>query len=303
MIRLLALLLMLGAVGAWANDDGVAAERVVVIGAIHEDLEGRYAELRPIADYVTTALEPVGVVRVEILVVEDRRRLARLMRTGRVDWVSENTANALYLQEAAGAEILARKWKQGAPQVRAVFFTRADSGIESLSDLRGRILALQRPESTTGHFLPVAALMRSGHRSARIDTPRQHVPGGAIGYAFSGSDINTSTWVHKRIAHAGVLSNVDWESPESVPESFRKDFTIFHQTDPLPRALELVRADLDDDIKTALKQTLLLMHEDPIAAAALQAYQGTLRFDDLDDDDWAVMTELRGTFAQIMFVN
>lgn len=296
-------LFLLVATGAHADEHATEPQRVLVIGAIHADLEGRYAELRPIADYVAEALGPAGVTRVDILVVEDRRRLAHMLRTGRVDWVSENTTNAVYLQEAAGVEIIARKWKQGAPQVRAVFFTRADNGIESLGDLRGKMLALQRPESTTGHFLPVAALLRDGHRTASLETPRQGVPAQAVGYAFSGSDLNTTTWVHKRIVAAGVLSNVDWESVDSMPESFRKDFVIFHQTAPLPRALELVRGDLDDDLKTALKTTLLEMGDNPAAAGALQAYHGTLRFDELAAEDWAVMTELRSTFAQLMFVD
>lgn len=304
MSRFVSLMLaLILAAPAWADvHDAAAAQRVLVIGAIHADLEGRYAELRPIADYVATALKPLGVARVDILVVEDRRTLARMLREGRVDWVSEDSSNAVYLQEAAGVQILARKWKQGAPQARAVFFTRLDSGISSLADLGGRMLALKERESTTGHFLPVAALLRGGHRTASLETPRQRVPGGTVGYAFSGSDLNTSTWVHKRIADAGVLSNVDWESVDSVPESFRKDFVIFHQTSPLPRALEVVRSDLDEDLKTALKRTLLEMDDDPRAAGALQAYHGTLRFDELDEDDWSVITEMRTTFAQLLFV-
>ena len=290
---------------SYADDHGEGNEQqqVLVIGAIHESLEGRYAQLRPIADYIGQALTPHGIARVDIRVVEDRRRLARMMRDGQVDWVSTNAANTVYLQEAAGVEILARKWKQGAPQIRSVFFTRADSGISRLGDLNGHLLAMQQPESTTGHFLPVAELMRQGFRTAALDTPRHAVPAGNVGFAFAGSNLNTTTWVHKRIVDAGVLSNVDWESVDSMPEAFRNDFVIFHQTDPLPRALELVRANLDDDLKTALKDVLLAMDEDPSAAAALQAYQGTLRFDDLDEQDWTVMNELRSTFARLMFVN
>lgn len=284
------------------NDQG-QVQRVLVIGAIHESLEGRYAQLRPIADYVGQALSPLGITRVDIRVVEDRRRLARMLRDGRVDWVSANAANTVYLQEAAGVEILARKWKQGAPQIRSVFFTRADSGITNIEDLNGRLLAMQHPESITGHFLPVAELMRAGFRTAALDTPRHRVPPGNIGFAFAGSNLNTTTWVHKRIVDAGVLSNVDWESVDSMPESFRKDFVIFHQTDPLPRALELVRSNLDPELATGLKQVLLAMDTDPAAAAALQAYQGTLRFDDLATQDWTVMAELRSTFAQLMLVN
>lgn len=299
-------LLMVAGVAAAHGDVAEEADehvhRVLVIGAIDQNLDSRFSELRPIADYIGGALADLGITRVEILVAEDRRRLARLMRDGRVDWVSANVANTVYLQEAAGVEILVRKWKQGAPQIRSVFFSRADSGIDSLDDLAGRLLAMYQPESTTGHFLPVAELMRHDMRTTILDTPRHKVPPGSVGLAFAGSHLNTTTWVHKRIVSAGVVSNVDWESVDTMPEAFRNDFVIFHQTDALPRALELVRPTLDEDLREGLKHALLSMDDDPAAAAALQAYQGTLRFDELETEDWDVLSKLRSTFAQLMFV-
>lgn len=277
--------------------------QVLVLGAIHPDVETRYAELRPMADYIAAALEDSGIVRVDVRVVEDRRRLARMMRDGLIDWTSVDAATTVYLQETAGAQILARKWKQGAPQFRSVFFTREDSGVRTLSDLTGRTLAFIEPDSIAGHILPAAELIRAGHRAAGLDTPRQRAPAGTIGYAFSGNDINATTWVHKRIVDAGVISNVDWESASSLPESFRKDFVIFHQTEPMPRALELVRGDLEQSIRTRLKRALLLMDQDPAAAGALQAYEGALRFDELDDKDRETINRLRSTFSQLMLVN
>ncbi|NNF66341.1 MAG: phosphate/phosphite/phosphonate ABC transporter substrate-binding protein [Gammaproteobacteria bacterium] len=278
-------------------------ETVLVLGAIHQDLEGRYSELRPMADYIASKLAEHNVSRVDVMVVEDRRRLARMMRDGRIDWISENAATTVYLQEAANVEILARKWKQGAPQFRSVFFTRVDSGVNELNDLVGRTIAFLQPDSTAGHLLPAAELILDGHRTAGIDTPRQRAPEKSIGYAFSGSNLNTTTWVHKRIVDAGVISNVDWESNDSLPDFFRKDFVVFHQTEPMPRALELVRSDLDDTLKAQLKKVLVSMDQDASAAAALQAYQGALRFDELDDKDRENIARLRSTFAQLMLVN
>lgn len=290
--------------GTAAMADSVTERgQILVLGAIHPDLEARYAELRPMADYMASVLAVQGVSRVDIMVVEDRRRLARMMRDGRIDWTSADAATTVYLQETAGVQILARKWKQGTPQFRSVFFTRSDSGVSALNDLDGRTIAFLQPDSTAGHLLPAAELIRAGHRTASLDTPRQRAPVGAIGYAFSGKDINTTTWVHKRIVDAGVISNVEWESTDSLPDFFRKDFIIFHQTEPMPRALELVRSDMDDNLKIALKRALLAMDQDASAASALQAYEGTLRFDDLDQKDSETLTRLRSTFAQLMLVN
>ncbi|MDH3590001.1 MAG: phosphate/phosphite/phosphonate ABC transporter substrate-binding protein, partial [Gammaproteobacteria bacterium] len=160
----------------WLTGVAYAEERVLVLGAIHQDFEGRYAELRPMADYIAESLADTGISRVDVMVVEDRRRLARMLRDGRIDWTSENAANAVYLQETAGAQILARKWKQGAPQFRSVFFARADSDVATLADLPGRTIAFVQPDSTAGHLLPAAELIRAGYRTASLDTPRQRAP-------------------------------------------------------------------------------------------------------------------------------
>ena len=46
---------------------------------------------------------------------------------------------------------------------------------------------------------------------------------GAVGYLFARSELNISTWVHKRLVDVGVMSNLDWQNPQRVPAAFRRD--------------------------------------------------------------------------------
>ena len=70
-------------------------------------------------------------------------------------------------------------------------------------------------------------------------------------------------------------------------------FKIIFESKPFPRALELVRRDLDPRIKQRLKNVLLEAHNDPEAKAALNAYYKTAKFDELDNKARAGLEEVR----------
>ncbi len=265
----------------------------LVLGAIHEDPKVLYGDLRPMADYVGGRMSDVGIDRVEVVIVADHRQMVALMRDGRIDWVSETPYSALYLQQAAGAELLVRKWKDGVPSYRSLFVTRWDQDIDSLAQLAGRTVGFQHPGSTTGYFLPALALRDGGLTLASLATPRDPPVPGKVGFVFSGGDLNTATWIHKGIIDAGVISDVDWEAADKMPTGFRRDLKIIHKTDLVPRALEIVRSDLERRVKTRLRDVLLAMHEDPQATDALSAYQNTRRFERLDNDTVVALERIR----------
>jgi phosphonate transport system substrate-binding protein len=114
-----------------------------------------------------------------------------------------------------------------------------------------------------------------------------------VGYAFSHQEINSSTWVYRNLVAAGAFNNLDWESDDHSAKSHKKEFRIFHQTKSYPRAIELVRGNLDPKIKSRLKSVLLNAHLDPDAASALKSYQRTTRFDEMNALSLAGMEEIR----------
>ena len=78
---------------------------------------------------------------------------------------------------------------------------------------------------------------------------------------------------------AGVIGNGYWEDAEVVPDQFRREFRVLHETGDYVRAVELVRNDLDADIKERLSTILSEIHNDPKAQPVLKAYYNTHRFD------------------------
>ena len=64
-------------------------------------------------------------------------------------------------------------------------------------------------------------------------------------------------------------------------------------TPPIPRAIELVREDLDPRIKARLKQVLLEAGNDPSAEGALREYQRTSKFEILDEKTLKYLDDAR----------
>lgn len=280
---LVAVLLMLPAYPVWAEDAGLR-ERTLVIGKVSSNPKKHYRYLKPMAEYVITHMEDLGIDRVEVLMAKNNRQMIRYLKQGKVDWVTETVFSAVEYEQKAGAEVLLLKWKKGVATYNTVFFARKGTGIKKLQDLEDKTMTLQDKGSSSGFFIPVALMIDAGLELVELQSPREKPPKGTVGYVFGKEEINMSTWVHKGVVDAGAYANLDWEKEDHTPTSFKKNMYIFHQSEEFPRALELVRKDLRPEVKQRLKSALLAANNDPEAKSVLKAYQKTSRFDEIGDD-------------------
>ena len=271
-----------------------AAPRVLVMGAVHDNPNQHYAALKPIADYVAGALAPEGISSVEIIIVPSRSQMLNLVRDGRVDWISETAFGAAHLAERAGARFIARRWKDGTPDYRSLFFVRRDSGIETLDDLVDRTVAFEHRNSTSAFFVPATMLSERGQPLHALASPREAPAPGSFGYVFSGAEYNTAVWVAKGLVDAGVLSESNWRDSDTVPRQFIDELDIIAMSEPMPRAVEIVRDGLDARLIDALRDALFAMHDDEAAQAALAAYDNTARFDALTELDLEMLDRVSG---------
>ncbi len=256
--------------------------QVLVLGRISDDPRTHYEQLQPLLDYVVPRMAGVGIREGRILMARDAQQMASYLRRGRVDWVSETAGTAMLLHQRAGARPLLLTERDGVGRYHSVFFARRDSGLRTLDDLAGRNVAFQRPSSTSAYFAPAATLLERGLRLEILLSPTDRLNHGAVGYLFARSELNISTWVHKRLVDAGVMSNLDWDNPRRMPEAFRRDLIEIGRSPDYPRALELVRADMEPRVAARLRQVLLEAAHDPQAAPALRRFFRTTGFNPVD---------------------
>lgn len=272
------LLLHCLAVAAPPAPSASVADSVLVLGRISDDPKAHYEQLKPLLDYVVPRMRDVGIAEGRILMARDAQQMTSYLRRGRVDWVTETSGTSMQLQKRAGAKPLVLTERGGVSRYHSVFFVRKDSGISSLADLKGHCIAFQSTASTSAYIVPAATLLDQDLQLEILLSPLDRPTPDSVGYVFARSELNISAWVHKRLVDAGALSSLDWNDARRMPAAFRRDMKIIHETPDYPRALEMVRADLDTRVQARLREVLLDAANDPAAREALSLFFQTTRF-------------------------
>jgi len=267
-----------------------AGAQPLVIGAISAKPSEEIAKFHPLAEHLAKRLGEFGVDRGKVVVLGSVAQLAELMRARGADLMFDSPYPTLAVSELAGSKVLLRRWKGGKASYRSLVLVRADSPIFSAKDLRGKVIGFEDNYSTSGYFLPAAALQALGLTLREVRDPRTHVKADEVGYVFSDAYANSLTWLlHGRIDAAGV--------GEHDYERFLKHETaqmrIVLETPNVPRNLVSVRADLAPALVARIQDSLLELQQTPEGKALLQALDGTTRFDALPAEAEQVLESMR----------
>ncbi len=267
-------------------------QETLVLGRISDDPKQHYEAMRPLLDYVVPRMRNVGIREGRILMARDAQQMLSYLRRHRVDWLTETPAMAVGWRERAHAKVLLATERGGGLTYSAVFFVRRDSGIRSIDELAGRSIAFQNPFSTSSYIAPASALLEAGLRLDLLLSPMDRPQSDSVGYVFARSEANISTWVHKRLVDAGAFANLDWNDLSRLPQSYRDDLVVIHETEPFPRAVEVVWPGMDPRVQARLREVLLAAADDPDAREPLLRFFGTSRFVPLDAEAEAALARL-----------
>ena len=296
---ILLLALLLASAPPWAQQPDERSSTLVV-GKISDDPQRDVAALGPLLDYLVTQLSDAGIERTELVLARDHVQMSSYLRQRKVDWVTETLGMGLVLSERTGGRIVMNRWKYGEREYAATVFSRTDSEIRTLDDLRGHTIAFEHPGSTTGFLLPVVELKLAGVPLALMANLRERPPTDMVGYLFSDDEINTSTWVHKGMVDAGALADTDWTRSFQMPSKLKTNLQIIHTSAPVPRAIELVRNEIDPELERRLIKVLTEAHESPGGREAMAAFQGTTRFERFERGQWPMVERFEAELPSVL---
>lgn len=255
---------------------------VLVLGKVSVDPHRDAQALQAMVDYVVPRMREVGIREGRILMAEDETRMQGYLRRQKVDWVSDSAVLGLGYQRRAGAQRLLLTERGGALRYHTVFFARRGSGIRSLSSLRGRSVVFQSPRSTSAYVVPAAEMLYAGLEMDLLLSPADKPAMERAGYLFSRRQGNVLMWVHERLVDVGAVSNLDWEGFGRMHRELRDEMEVFHQTLPIPQAVEMVAPGLDPTVRDRLREVLLEASSDPAAKDVLSAFFDTSAFVPID---------------------
>lgn len=272
-----------------------ASARPLVIGAISSHPTEEVATYHPLAEHLARRLGEFGIDRGKVVVVRSIAQLAESMRSGGADLMFDSPYPSLAVGELSGSKVLLRRWKGGKSGYRSLVLVRADSPITAVKDLRGKVIAFEDAYSTSGYFLPAAALQRSGLTLREVPDPRSEVKAHETGYVFSDNYANSLAWLlHGRTDAAGV--------GEHDYERFLKRETarmrIVLETPNVPRSLVSVRGDLPPALVARIRDMLVELERTPEGKALLESLDRTTRFDALPAEAEQALESMRRLLRQ-----
>jgi phosphonate transport system substrate-binding protein len=250
--------------------------------------------LRDFIRYVARKLAPPLNIEGKVVVAPTLTDLARLLEQRKVDFYMESAYPTYVVNDVHDSgKLLLRRWQRGKAEYQSLIFAKKDSGVTSLEDLQGKVIAFEDPESTSGHFMPRFFLLKKGFKMVETNWPDATSSPPPIGFIFAYSQAKLVELVLTQQVAAGAFSDDDYAN---LDEKSKADIHILAQTEMLPRHLVSVRKDMPAALASRIEKILISMSEDAEGLKVLQKTGDTTRFDMLPGGEEGMRQKLLDIF-------
>lgn len=249
---------------------------------------------RDLVNYIARKLSPGSNISGKVVVASTPLDLVKLLEQHQVDFYLESVYPTYTINYVQGAgKALLRRWKGGKAEYQSLIFTRRDSGIRRLEELRGKTVVFEDPGSTSGFLSAKFLLQRNGLKLAEQRPGETNGNPDLVHYFFAYSQNKLIDAVLSKQAAAGAFSDDDLAN---LSDKNKSEVEVLAQSERLPRHLVSVRSDLPQPIVNRLEAILLAMHEDDEGRRILINTDQTAKFDRLPGGDAALRKRLLDSF-------
>lgn len=271
-----------------------------------DNVQEALAAVEPLRVY----LEDTLGVRTVLITGTSYNAVIEAMAANRADAMEVGPFSYVLAADVANAEAIAvanyevEVDKNEVPGYFSLMFTKKGSGITSIADLAGRSFAFTDPASTSGYLVPANDILQAmeftdagqiedfanvtfagNHPTAVLSVFNDTVEAGATfdanlpvqadegaitelcGYTDMGIDgpATAEEWPYlEAMTREEVVAMY-----EACPEG---SIAVFHQSPLIPETPFAIRADYPDSFKTAVKDALLAIADNPDLVSALERY-------------------------------
>jgi phosphonate transport system substrate-binding protein len=273
--------------------------KALTFGEISDDPNEVITSKQPFANYMAGRLASFGYECGKVKVVDNDNQMISLIKNGEVDIYMDSMYPAMLISNASGAQPVLQRWRNCDPEYYSVIFTAADSGITSIDDLPGYMVAMDQIYSTSGFALPAVYLIDQGFSLVIKESFTDSLEVNQVGIFFSMDDKNTLNLVREGKVLAGATDDYyfnKWEG--EAPGTLIK----LAETTAVPRQIVLIRSDLDQQLQNAIVLELSSAHLNPAGLAAMQQDADTCKYDNTPlgiDTVFSQMQEMHNKIIQI----
>ncbi|MFC1549314.1 phosphate/phosphite/phosphonate ABC transporter substrate-binding protein [Nitrospirota bacterium] len=267
-----AAIIMLGILNSPAG--AAKAKDELLLGLIpEENIFTQMKRHRPLAQYLTKKLD----IKVKLTVLSRYPHLITRFERRELDGAFFGIFTSVLAEESLNIEPVARPvGLDGKSTATSYIFTRTDSGINTLKDLKGKKAAFVDKVTATGYLYMLSRMMDKG-----ISNPLDYLSGQTL----TGSHVSAIYTVHSRQADVGCAKGRIVDMTLENDKLLKDEIKIIDKSPELPDNTLYIRKDLPIQLKLKMQQVLLDMEKDPEGRKILEHY-GASRFIDAKSSDF-----------------
>lgn len=223
-------------------------QKVIKMGFVPlNNSETLIEDVKPIADALSKKLG----VKVEAYTASNYIGFVEGIGSGSVDFGFMPPFAYLLAKEQQAKPILTAKGKTGEPGYYSYLYTRKDSGINSLEDVKGKKVAFVDPSSTSGYIYPGAMLVNAG-LSLENDVTTQFT---------GGHDKSLQLLVNGDVDVIGSYDRIVERYEKEFP-SAKENVMVLKQSNMIPGITIVASNSLDEEMQKKLKQAFKELEND-----------------------------------------
>jgi phosphonate transport system substrate-binding protein len=175
-------------------------------------------------------------------------------------------------------------FQEEGPGYRAVLLVKADSKFDSIESLKGSVVGLADPASTSGNLLPRMVF------GEKIGTgPELEKYFSKVVYT-GGHDQSALAVKEGRVDDAFVATHrLDNVIDRGLAK--KEDFRVLWESDVIPQDPMVYRSDLCEPLKASIRDAFLTLHEDPASKPFFDGINST-KFVAMKDSDYDIIRKL-----------
>jgi phosphonate transport system substrate-binding protein len=253
LLAVLSLIALLSCAGCGRSSSSPKVLRVGFVPA--EDAQQVIQNAQPIV----AILEKQLGMEVQPFVATDYTGVVEALRGNKLDIAFLTPASYVLAKNEANVRVVLKSERKGSPYYYAAIITRADSGIKTLEDLRGKTFAFGDPVSTSANVFPRKMFHERG-----IDPVRDFKQ-----ILYSGGHDATVLAVLNRKVDAGATyanspdnNDTAWMRYLKNPEDVKKIRAIAF-SEPIPADNLVINGSLDERTAKKIEDTFIELSRDP----------------------------------------
>ncbi len=255
------------------------SQKTFVIGLIPEhNIFSQKERYKPLAAYLTKKIR----LKVELAILPRYGNIIDNFTAGGLDGAFFGSFTAALAHKKMNIDALARpEYSNGVSSYHGLIFVRKDSGIRSVSDMRGKRFVFVDKATTAGWLLPMYYFKTHSIQDSGTLLKETYFAGTHEGAIYDVLD---------KKADIGAAKNTVFVRLADTDLRVSQELLILAKSPDVPANALCVRKDLDDTLKTNLKETLLNMDQDQEGKEVLKGF-GAIRFVATSEADYAPVFE------------